>query len=87
VARAFASEHARMILQAGDSDKALEKLCDCKDLELCALNTAPSHHDMVDDTTEIGFAAAAHMELERFRSPQEVQASGEDLEGEIFPDQ
>jgi len=86
VARAFASERARTVLQAADSDKALAKICDCKDQEVCASNTEPSHHDAVDDTTEIGFAAAAYMELERFTNPQEVQVSGEDPEGENFPD-
>jgi endoribonuclease Dicer len=86
VARAFASEHARMILQAADSDKALAKICDCKDQEVCASNKEPPHHDTVDDTTEIGFATAAYMELERFTNPQEVQVSSEDLEGENFPD-
>ena len=86
VARAFASERARMILQAADSDEALARICDCKDQEVCASKTEPSHHDTVDDTTEIGFATAAHMELERFRNPQEVQVSGEDPEGESFPD-
>lgn len=87
VARAFASEHARMVLQAAGSDKALAKICDCKDQGVCTPTTEPSHHDTVDDTTEIGFAVAAHMELERFTNPQEVvQVLGEDLEGENFPD-
>ena len=87
VARAFASEHARTILQAADSDNALVRLCDCKEQEACASNTETSHHETVDDTTEIGFAAAAHIELEKFRNPQQDQVSGEDLEGENFADQ
>jgi endoribonuclease Dicer len=90
VARAFASEHARMILQAADSDKALAKICDCKEQGVCASaaesSLAPPDTDTVDDTTEIGFAAAAHIELEKFRNPQEDQVSGEDLEGENFAD-
>jgi endoribonuclease Dicer len=86
VARAFASEHARTILQSADSDKSLAKICDCKDQEVCASDTEPSHHETVDDTTEIGFATAAHMEVEKFINPQEVPVSGEDLEGENFPD-
>ena len=86
VARAFASEHARMILQAADSDKALAKICDCKEQEVCASATETSPHDTVDDTTEIGFAAAAHIELEKFRNPQEDQVLGDDPEGESFAD-
>lgn len=87
VARAFASEHARMILQQGaGSDKALANICDCKEQQVCASNAEPSHHDTVDDTTEIGFAAAAHLELEKFRNPQEDQVSGEDLEAENIGD-
>jgi hypothetical protein len=76
-----------MILQSADSDKALDKICDCKD-QVYVSNTEPSIRDTVDDTTEVGFAAAAHIELEKFRNPQEDQVSGEDLEGEgeIFPD-
>ena len=88
VARAFASEHARMILQAADSDKALAKICDCKEQGVCAsaAETSPPDTDTVDDTTEIGFAVAAHIELEKFRNPQEDQVSGEDLEGENLAD-
>jgi len=86
VARAFASENARMILQAADSDKTLAKICDCKEQEVCASAAETSPPDTVDDTTEIGFAAAAHIELEKFRHPQEDEVSGEDLEGENFAD-
>ena len=86
VARAFASERARMILRAADSDKALAKICDCKEQEVCASAAKTSPPDTVDDTTEIGFAAAAHIELEKFRNPQEDEVSGEDLEGENFVD-
>lgn len=86
VARAFASEHARMILQAADSDKALAKICDCKEQEVCASAAEASPPDTIDDTTETGFAAAAHIQLEKFRNPQEDQVSGEDLEGENFAD-
>jgi len=82
VARAFASEHGRMILQSIDSDKALVRICDCKGKEVYASNTEPTPHDTVDDATEIGFAAAAQMELEKFRDPQEIEALGDDLEAE-----
>jgi hypothetical protein len=77
-----------MILQVTDSDKALAKICDCKEQGVCAsaAEIPPPDTDTVDDTTETGFAAAAHIELEKFRSPQEDQVSGEDLEGENFAD-
>jgi hypothetical protein len=75
-----------MILQDSDSDKALTKICDCKEQEAPAPSTEPSHQDAVDDTTEIGFAAAAHLELERFKNPQEGQLSGEDPDIENFAD-
>ncbi|KAI0253802.1 hypothetical protein BJV78DRAFT_1298163 [Lactifluus subvellereus] len=86
VARAFASEHARMILQSTDSDKALVRICDCKEQEVCASNTEPTRHDTVDEATEIGFAAVAQMELEKFTDPQEDQGLGDDLEAEKVPD-
>jgi endoribonuclease Dicer len=80
VARAFASEHARMILQATDSEKSLAGLCDCKEQQVHASDPEPARHDDVDDTTETGFAAAAHIEVEKFRNPQEDRMSGEDPE-------
>ena len=86
VARAFASEHARMILQSEDSEKALIRICDCKEQEVHASNTEPIRQDYVDDTTEIGFAVAAHIEVEKFRNPQEDLVSGEDPEAENFAD-
>lgn len=82
VARAFASEHARMILQSTDSDKALVRICDCKEQEVSASNMEPTPHDTVDDATEIGFATVAQIELEKFRDPQEDQGLGDDLEAE-----
>jgi len=84
VARAFASENARMILQAADSDKALVRICDCGARPVCASDPGPSPDDAVDDTTEIGFATAAHIELEKFKNPQEDRASGEEPETENF---
>jgi len=84
VARAFASESARMILQAADSDKALVKICDCGAQQVCASDPEPPPDGAVDDTTEIGFAAAAHIELEKFRDPQEDRVSGEEPETENF---
>lgn len=86
VARAFASEHARMILQAPDSEKSLTRICDCKEQQVDATNTEPVRHDDVDDTTENGFAAAAHMEVEKFRNPQEDRMSDEDPEAENIAD-
>jgi endoribonuclease Dicer len=86
VARAFASEHARMVLQDADSETALTRICDCKEQQVHAPNTEPIRPDDVDDTTEIGFATAAHMEVEKFRNPQEDRASGEDPEAENIAD-
>jgi hypothetical protein len=80
VARAFASEHARTILQDDNSEKALVRICDCKEQEVHASNMEPARHDDVDDTTETGFTAAAHLEVEKFQNPQEDQESGEDPE-------
>jgi endoribonuclease Dicer len=82
VARAFASERARMILQAADSDKSLVRICDCNKQEVCASKAEPIPPDSVDDATETGFAAVAQMELEKFRDPQEDQRLDEDIEGE-----
>jgi hypothetical protein len=68
-----------MILQSADSEKALVRICDCKAQEVDASDTGPAlRHDVVDDTTEIGFAAAAHMEAEKFRNPQEDRVSDEE---------
>jgi endoribonuclease Dicer len=83
VARAFASERARIILQAPDSDKSLIRLCDCKEQEVYAAAKAePTLNGTVDDATEVGFAAAAQTELEKFRDPQEDEGLDEDIEGE-----
>ena len=86
VARAFASEHARMILQAPDSEKSLTRICDCKEQQVDASNTEPAHDDDVDDTTETGFAAAAHIEVQKFRNPEEDRMSDEDPEAENIAD-
>ncbi|KAF8274257.1 hypothetical protein EI94DRAFT_1794472 [Lactarius quietus] len=80
VARAFASERARMILSTADSDKALVKLCTCNKQVVCAPQTEIAPDDPVDDTTDIGFATAAVTELERYRIPEEDQVLGEKLE-------
>ncbi|KAI9446772.1 hypothetical protein H4582DRAFT_2070099 [Lactarius indigo] len=82
VARAFASERARMILSTIESDKALVKLCNCNEQAVCAPATELAPDDPVDDTTEIGFATAAATEVERYRIPQEDQVLGEKLETE-----
>jgi len=82
VARAFASERARMILSSAESDKALVKLCNCNEKAVCAPQMELAHDDPVDDTTEIGFATAAATELEKYRIPQEDQVLGEKLETE-----
>jgi endoribonuclease Dicer len=82
VARAFASERARVILQAEDSDKALVRICDCKEQVIYTSKAEPTDHDTVDDATETGFAAAAQMELEKFSDPQQDQRQEEDIEGE-----
>ncbi|KAH9063782.1 hypothetical protein EDB83DRAFT_2519936 [Lactarius deliciosus] len=81
VARAFASERARMILSTVDSDRALVKLCNCNEQVVCAPVTELAPDDPVDDTTEIGFATAAATELERYTMPQE-DVLGEKLETE-----
>jgi endoribonuclease Dicer len=86
VARAFASEHARIVLQSADSEKALSRICDCKEQQVDASDMEPARLDDVDDTTEIGFAAAAHMEVEKFRSPLEDRVSDEDPEAENLAD-
>jgi hypothetical protein len=77
-----------MILQSADSEKALVRICDCKEQQVDASNTEPAqrHDDVVDDTTEIGFAAAAHMEVEKFRNPQKDRMSDEDPEAENLAD-
>ena len=80
VARAFASERARMILSTADSDKALEKLCNCNEQVVCAPQTELAPDNAVDDTTDIGFATAAATELERYRIPEEDQVLGEKLQ-------
>ena len=86
VARAFASEHARMILQDDNSEKALTRICDCMEQEVRASKTEPVRHDDVDDTTEIGFATAAHLEVEKFKHPQEDLVKDEDMEVENLVD-
>jgi endoribonuclease Dicer len=86
VARAFASEHARMILQSGDSEKALIHICNCKEQQVDASNKEPARHEDVDDTTETGFAAAAYMEVEKFKNPLEDQVSDEDPEAKNLAD-
>jgi endoribonuclease Dicer len=86
VARAFASEHARTILQDDDSENALSRICDCMKQEVHAPITEPARPDDVDDTTETGFAAAAHLEVEKFKDPLEDRVSGEDLEAENLVD-
>jgi len=86
VARAFASEHAKTILQDDNSEKALVRICDCKGQEVHASSTEPARHDDVDDTTEMGFTAAAHLEVEKFQNPQEDQGTGEDPEAENLVD-
>jgi hypothetical protein len=43
-------------------------------------------HDDVDETTEIGFATAAHLEVEKFKNPREDLVSGEDMEAENLAD-
>lgn len=86
VARAFASEHARTILQDDNSEKALVRICDCMEQEVHDIKIEPARHDDVDDTTEIGFAVAAHLEVEKFKNPQEDRGSGEDVEAENLVD-
>lgn len=89
VARAFASEHARTILQDEESEKALARICDCMKQEVHAPKTEPERQDDVDDTTEIGFATAAHLEVEKFKNPEEDRVSGvsgEDMEAENLVD-
>lgn len=89
VARAFASEHARTILQDDNSEKALARICDCmkQDQEVVhASKTEPARPDDVDETTEIGFAAAAHLEVEKFKDPLEDRVSGEEMEAENLVD-
>ena len=86
VARAFASEHARTILQDDNSEKALSRICDCMGKEVHASKMEPEPRDDVDDTTEIGFAVAAHLEVEKFKNPQEDQVLGEDAEAENLVD-
>ncbi|KAI0303519.1 hypothetical protein B0F90DRAFT_1896870 [Multifurca ochricompacta] len=85
VARAFASERARTILTTADPEKALIRICDCKEQDVCAVDTepAPEPQDDVDDATEIGFATAARIVLERFRNSQgDIERPGEDLKDE-----
>jgi endoribonuclease Dicer len=87
VARAFASEHARTILQDDSSEKALARICDCMKQEVDASKTELVRPDDVDDTTEIGFATAAHLEVEKFKNPEEDRVSSEDTpETEILVD-
>ncbi len=75
-----------MILQDDNSEKALVRICDCIEQEVHASNTEPAHHYDVDDTTEIGFATVAHLEVEKFKNPQEDRVSGEDPEAENLVD-
>jgi len=42
--------------------------------------------DDVDDTTEIGFAVAAHLEVEKFKNPEEDRVSSEEMEAENLVD-
>jgi endoribonuclease Dicer len=86
VARAFASERARTILQDDTSEIALVRICDCMKQEVHASKTEAVRHDDVDDTTEIGFATAAHLEVEKFKNPQEDWVSSEELEVENLLD-
>ena len=86
VARAFASEHARTILQDDTSEKALARICDCMKQDVHASKTEVVRHDDVDDTTETGFATAAHLEVEKFKNPQEDLVSSEEIEVENLID-
>jgi endoribonuclease Dicer len=89
VARAFASEHARTILQDEESEKALSRICDCEkqDVQEVQASKAESPRpDEVDDSTETGFAAAAHLEVEKFKNPLEDRVSGEEMEVENLVD-
>jgi hypothetical protein len=54
--------------------------------EVRASKTEPPRPEDVDDTTEIGFATAAHLEVEKFKNPLEDRVSGEDVEAENLID-
>jgi endoribonuclease Dicer len=86
VARAFASEHARMILQDENSENPLSRICDCIEREVHPPKTEPARPDDIDDTTEVGFAVAAHLEVEKFKNPQEDRVLVEDTEAENLVD-
>jgi hypothetical protein len=75
-----------MILQDDSSEKALTRICDCMKQEVHASETEPVRPDDVDETTETGFATAAHLEVEKFKDPLEDRVSGEDTEAENLVD-
>jgi len=54
--------------------------------EVHASKTELVRHDDVDDATEIGFATAAHLEVEKFKNPREDLVSDEDIEVENLVD-
>ncbi|KAI0261075.1 hypothetical protein BC834DRAFT_973021 [Gloeopeniophorella convolvens] len=71
VARAFASERARMVLQDAGSEKALGRICDCMQVqEDKPPGMESSHDENVDESTEPGFAAVARSTVAKFRDPQ-----------------
>ena len=54
--------------------------------EVHAPVTEPVRNCDADETTEIGFAVAAHLEVEKFKNPQEDRVSVEDTEVENLVD-
>ncbi|KAI0059136.1 P-loop containing nucleoside triphosphate hydrolase protein [Artomyces pyxidatus] len=70
VARAFASERARVVLQDVTSDRALGRLCDCGTPPSPApLTLVNDLDDIISDDIEIGFATLAQRMLEELVDP------------------
>lgn len=78
VARAFASERARIILQDVESPHSLQRVCTCKSpLTSPDAGTTPGTEtpadtlESPDPGTEEGYTAIAREKLEKFQDPEE----------------
>ncbi|KAA1477124.1 hypothetical protein DENSPDRAFT_571422 [Dentipellis sp. KUC8613] len=75
VAKAFACEHARTVLQNQDSDLSLARLCDChRAIEMDqppspTIDAEAQDPETAEDDTEPGYLAVAQKRLEEFEAP------------------